>query len=112
LGKVEEVKFSNFQFPSLSQPDWNLPRFLMKALKNALTSKPMIEEEVCKACDRCTDICPPKALSRKEKDYIFDYGKCIRCFCCLEVCPEGAVSIKPGWGLKLIGKRLKVKGER
>jgi uncharacterized protein (DUF362 family)/Pyruvate/2-oxoacid:ferredoxin oxidoreductase delta subunit len=103
--KVEEVKISNFQFPTLSQPDWNLPRFFRKALKNALTSKPVVEAEVCNGCDRCAEICPPKALSRKGKDLIFDYGQCIRCFCCLEVCPEGAISIKPGWGLKLVSRK-------
>jgi formate hydrogenlyase subunit 6/NADH:ubiquinone oxidoreductase subunit I len=36
---------------------------------------------------------------------IFDYEQCIRCFCCLEVCPEGAISIKQGWGLKLVGRK-------
>jgi ferredoxin len=103
--RAEDVKISNFQFPTLSQPDWNLPGFLRKALKNALTSKPVIEEEVCDACDRCAEICPPKALARKGKDLIFDYEQCIRCFCCLEVCPEGAISIKPGWALRLIHRR-------
>ncbi len=103
--RAEDVKISNFQFPTLSQPDWNLPEFLRKALKNALTSKPVIEEEVCDACDRCAEICPPKALARKGKDLIFDYEQCIRCFCCLEVCPEGAISIKPGWALRLIHRR-------
>jgi uncharacterized protein (DUF362 family)/Pyruvate/2-oxoacid:ferredoxin oxidoreductase delta subunit len=103
--RAEDVKISNFQFPTLSQPDWNLPGFLRKALKNALTSKPVIEEEVCDACDQCAEICPPKALARKGKDLIFDYEQCIRCFCCLEVCPEGAISIKPGWALRLIHRR-------
>jgi uncharacterized protein (DUF362 family)/Pyruvate/2-oxoacid:ferredoxin oxidoreductase delta subunit len=103
--KVEDVRIPHFQFPTLSQPDWNLPGFLRKALKNALTSKPVIEEEVCDACDRCAEICPPKALARKGKDLIFDYEQCIRCFCCLEVCPEGAISIKPGWALRLIHRR-------
>ena len=46
--RVEDVKISNFQFPTLSQPDWNLPGFLTKALKNAFTSRPVIEEEICK----------------------------------------------------------------
>jgi uncharacterized protein (DUF362 family)/NAD-dependent dihydropyrimidine dehydrogenase PreA subunit len=110
--KIRDVKISNFQFPTLSQPDWNMPRFLRKALSNALTSKPVIEEEMCNACNRCEEICPPKALVMKGKDLVFDYGQCIRCFCCLEVCPEGAISIKPGWALKMIGNRLKVKGER
>jgi uncharacterized protein (DUF362 family)/NAD-dependent dihydropyrimidine dehydrogenase PreA subunit len=103
--RVEDVKISNFQFPTLSQMDWNLPGFLTEALKNAFTSRPFIEEERCKACDRCEEICPPKALARKGKDLIFDYEQCIRCFCCVEVCPEGAISIKPGWALRLIHRR-------
>jgi uncharacterized protein (DUF362 family)/Pyruvate/2-oxoacid:ferredoxin oxidoreductase delta subunit len=102
---VEDLKISNFQFPALSQPDWRLPGFLSKALKNALTSKPVTDEEVCKSCDRCTEICPPKALARRGKDLFFDYGQCIRCLCCLEVCPEGAISVKQGWALRLIGRR-------
>jgi uncharacterized protein (DUF362 family)/Pyruvate/2-oxoacid:ferredoxin oxidoreductase delta subunit len=110
--RVEDVRIPRFQFPTLSQPDWNLPGFLKRALKNALTSKPVIQEEVCSACDRCSEICPPKALARNGKDLIFDYGRCIRCLCCLEVCPEGAISIKQGWALRFAGKRLKVKGER
>ena len=106
--KVEDLKISNFQFPALSQPNWNLPGFLSKALKNALTSKPVIDVEVCKSCDRCAEICPPKALARRGEDLVFDYGQCIRCLCCLEVCPEGAISIKQGWALKLVSGRSKV----
>jgi len=103
--RVEDLKISNFQFPALSQPNWKLPGFLSKTLKNALTSKPTIDEEACKSCDRCAEICPPKALARRGKDLFFDYGQCIRCLCCLEVCPEGAISIKPGWALKLVGRK-------
>ena len=103
--RVEDVRISSFQFPTLSQIDWGLPGFLSKALKNALTSKPVIDEEACKSCDRCAEICPPKALARKGEDLVFDYGQCIRCLCCLEVCPEGAISNKPGWALKLVSRR-------
>ena len=110
--RVEDVKISNFQFPTLSRPDWNLPGVLRKALKNALTSKPVIDDEVCKACDRCAEICPPKALARRGKNLFFDYRQCIRCFCCLEVCPEGAISIKPGWALKLVSGKSKVESGR
>jgi uncharacterized protein (DUF362 family)/Pyruvate/2-oxoacid:ferredoxin oxidoreductase delta subunit len=106
--RVEGVRIQHFKLPSLSQPDWNLPGFIQKALKNALTSKPMVEEEACEACDRCVEICPPRALKRMEKGLDFDYGKCIRCFCCQEVCPEGAITIKPGWALKLVSRKEKV----
>ena len=110
--RLEEIKIHRFRLPAPSSPDWDLPRFLQKALKNALTSKPVVDEEVCNACNRCLEICPPKVLRREERGLAFDYGKCIRCFCCQEVCPEGAISIQPGWALKFIGKRSKVKGER
>jgi uncharacterized protein (DUF362 family)/NAD-dependent dihydropyrimidine dehydrogenase PreA subunit len=105
--KVETVRISDFQFPTPSQIDWGLPKFLSKALKNALTSKPMIDQEICKTCNRCAEICPPKALTREGKDLVFDYRQCIRCFCCLEVCQEGAIKIEPGWALKIIGRRQK-----
>ncbi len=103
--RVENVRIPHFEFPTLSDLSWNLPGFLKKALKNALTSKPTVDEKLCETCDQCVEICPPKALQRKSKVLAFDYGKCIRCFCCQEVCPEGAISIKPGWGLKLAGRR-------
>lgn len=94
------IKINRFKLPSLSGPDWNLPGFLKRALRNALTSKPVFEEGLCDHCDRCIGACPPKALDRKKEGLVFDYGKCIRCFCCQEVCPEGAISIKAGWALK------------
>jgi Fe-S-cluster-containing hydrogenase component 2 len=72
----------------------------------------VIDEEICGSCDRCEEICPPKALARKGKDLILDYGKCIRCFCCLEVCPEGAISIKQGWALRLASRKQKAEGGR
>jgi len=103
--RLEDLKISNFQFPALSQPNWRLPGFLSKALKNALTSKPVIDEETCESCDRCAEICPPKALARRGKDLVFDYGQCVRCLCCLEVCPEGAISIRQGWALRLTGRK-------
>ena len=101
--RLEEIRIPRFELPPPSPPDWNLPGFLQRALKNALTSKPVVEEEVCDTCNRCVEICPPRALGRKERKLVFDYGKCIRCFCCQEVCPEGAILIKPGWALKLKG---------
>ena len=103
--RLENVKIPDFHFPSLSRVDWNLPGFIKKALKNALTAKPVIDERLCKNCRQCAEICPPKALQAKEKIPSFDYGRCIRCFCCLEVCPEGAVAIQQGWALKLAGRR-------
>jgi uncharacterized protein (DUF362 family)/Pyruvate/2-oxoacid:ferredoxin oxidoreductase delta subunit len=101
--RVEEVRIPHFRLPTLSEPAWNLPGFLRRALKNALTSKPVFDEELCDNCDQCIRTCPPKALKRKVRGLVFDYGKCIRCFCCQEVCPSGAITIKPGWALRFTG---------
>jgi len=103
--RLEEIRIPRFRFPPPSEPAWNLPRFLQKGLKNALTSQPLFEEDLCNHCDQCVGACPANALYRRDKDLVFDNGKCIRCFCCQEVCPEGAISIKPGWALKLVGRR-------
>jgi uncharacterized protein (DUF362 family)/Pyruvate/2-oxoacid:ferredoxin oxidoreductase delta subunit len=99
--RVEEVRILRFRLPIPSEPAWNLPGFLRKALKNALTSMPVFNEELCDNCDQCIGACPLKALERKGGRLVFDYGRCIRCFCCQEVCPEGAIPIKPGWALNL-----------
>jgi ferredoxin len=103
--RVEDVRIPHFQFPPLSKADWNLPGFIRKTLKNALSTKPVMEEEKCVSCDRCVEVCPPKALMRKEKGLLFDYGKCIRCFCCQEVCPEGVITVRQGWALKLVSRK-------
>jgi uncharacterized protein (DUF362 family) len=105
---VSGARISRFHFPTLSEPDWNLPGVLKKFLKNAFTAKPAVRLESCKKCRRCAEICPPKALEMKEAGPAFLYGKCIRCFCCQEICPEGAIRIEPGWGLRLIGRGRKV----
>jgi ferredoxin len=109
--RLEEIRIPHFRLPAPASPNWDLPGFLQKALKNALTSRPVAEEKVCKACNRCVEICPPRTLERRETSLFFDYGKCIRCFCCQEICPEGAISIKPGWALKLVGGRQSVKSQ-
>jgi uncharacterized protein (DUF362 family)/Pyruvate/2-oxoacid:ferredoxin oxidoreductase delta subunit len=109
---LERVRIPDFTFPTLTEPDWNLPAFVKRALKNALTSKPAVEQELCKACHRCEEICPAKALTTEDERRVFDYKKCIRCFCCLEVCPEGAVSIQPGWLLKLVNRKRMMAGHK
>jgi uncharacterized protein (DUF362 family)/Pyruvate/2-oxoacid:ferredoxin oxidoreductase delta subunit len=103
--RLEDVKIPHFKFPPLSEPDWNLPGFIKKALRGALTSKPLFEEGPCDACDQCIGICTPKALTRKGKELVFDDKKCIRCFCCQEVCPSGAITIKPGWASKFFNRQ-------
>jgi ferredoxin len=102
---IKEVRVKGFKLPPSSGISWGLPKFFQNSLKNALTSKPHLSKEICKACNLCVEICPPKALERKDELLSIDDRKCIRCFCCQEVCPEGAITVKPGWASKFISKR-------
>ena len=103
--RLEDVKITNFKFPTPYRIDWYLPGFIKKAVKSAISAKPIIEKEIFKLCNQCVKICPTKALIEKNKGLVFDYGKCIRCFCCQEICPEGAITIQQGWGLKLVSRK-------
>lgn len=100
--RLDDIKVKRFQFPKLTRPDWNLPFFISKPLKNLLTSKPKVDALLCKACNQCIEICPPEAIKREKSGPFFDYNKCIRCYCCQEVCPEGAIKIEYGWILRLM----------
>ncbi len=104
---LDEARIDGFKLPPLSATDWNLPGFLRRALKNALSARPVVSEDLCRQCDRCTEICPPGVLIRKARGLVLDYGKCIRCFCCQEICPEGAISIEPGWVKRLVSRKQK-----
>ena len=102
---IEESKIPHFKLPPPFGISWNLPGFMRRALRNALTSKPWIDDQLCEGCEQCAEICPPNALKKKGDRFVFDYDKCIRCFCCQEVCPAGAISIKQGWALKLVSRK-------
>jgi uncharacterized protein (DUF362 family)/NAD-dependent dihydropyrimidine dehydrogenase PreA subunit len=97
-------KIPRFKLPPPFGVSWNLPGFMRKALKHALTSRPWIDDQLCEDCDRCAEICPAKALKKTGKGLAFDDEECIRCFCCQEVCSSGAISIKQGWALRLKSK--------
>lgn len=101
---VEEVRIKGFEFAPPANLTWGLPGFLRKTLKNALTSKPGVDDEICKRCRQCEEICPPKAITVGKRVFL-DTRKCIRCFCCQEICPEGAVTIEPGWALRLVRRK-------
>lgn len=94
---IDEVRICGFELPKLASINWGLPDFLNRLLKNTLSSKPLLKEELCKKCGQCIEICPAQSLHWEAGSPSFHYGQCIRCFCCQEVCPEGAIRIKPGW---------------
>jgi uncharacterized protein (DUF362 family)/NAD-dependent dihydropyrimidine dehydrogenase PreA subunit len=92
IGDFEKIK--NFKLPSTKKYFFIKNKFFSKFLipiSKVFKIIPYIDEEECKKCYGCYNICPVKAIS---KDLKFDRKKCILCFCCYEVCPYKAVKMK------------------
>ena len=101
--EIDEVKVRGFLFPRSMEPQWGLPQPLRGLLRNAMTAKPRIRENICKLCEICVDGCPSKAMTVEGGKIDINYSKCIRCFCCSEFCSEKAIDTKQGWLLRLFG---------
>ena len=100
---IEEVKVRGFRFPRSMEPQWGLPQPLRGLLRNSMTAKPKIIENVCTFCEMCVEGCPSQAMTMERGKINIDYSECIRCFCCSEFCPERAIDIKQGLLLRLFG---------
>lgn len=76
-------------------------------LKSFILEKPKFDKEKCIKCGECKKICPPQAITQKDKDIPkVNKRKCIRCWCCQEVCPVNAIKkSKRPWIGKLFFKR-------
>jgi uncharacterized protein (DUF362 family)/Pyruvate/2-oxoacid:ferredoxin oxidoreductase delta subunit len=101
---LEEVKVKGFRFPRSMEPHWGLPGPLRHLLRNGITARPQVMEDICKLCEICVEGCPAQAMTGKRGRIDIDYSRCIRCFCCSEFCPERAIDIKRGWFLRLFGR--------
>ncbi len=57
-----------------------------------------VDPKLCWGCGVCTRICPPNALTLKQREdgtLVLSYfmGRCIFCGMCAEVCPRGAITV-------------------
>lgn len=64
-----------------------------KIALSALASRPRIHKRDCRACKKCYELCPARAISMKGGKPAIDRSACIRCFCCQEFCPFGAIKV-------------------
>lgn len=63
----------------------------------------IFNEERCKSCGLCVDVCPKKILQiskdkMNDKGYrpaeIIDREKCIGCAFCATMCPDAAITVE------------------
>ncbi len=90
----------DFLLPPQEHTEWRLPEWARRRLKEALTTRPIIDHHACIQCGICQNDCPQRAIAGGRKLRI-DYRRCIRCFCCQEFCPQGAITVGQGWLLRL-----------
>ncbi len=99
--KIEDLEVKDFkQIPR--DVSLNVPKFLLKWLKNLVSAKPRIIEKLCNRCLYCLESCPVKCIGKtKNGRPSINYSDCIRCFCCQELCSQGAIITKSPWWVKL-----------
>lgn len=92
----------NFRIPPREHSEWRLPDWMRRRLKDALTTRPVIDQHACIRCGICREHCPQQVIADHGRGLVVDYRNCIRCFCCQEFCPQGAITVGKGWMLKLL----------
>lgn len=56
---------------------------------------PRINDEKCKSCGECIDVCPADVLSSDGSETIVaNPADCLGCESCISVCPEEAITVE------------------
>ncbi len=99
--ELESVMVRGFRLPPQEHLEWRVPEWARGFLKDALTTRPVIDHARCIRCGICQGHCPQGAIASTPARLEINYRNCIRCFCCQEFCPQGAITVGRGWALKL-----------
>ena len=99
---IAGVAIKHFRLPPQEHLEWRLPEWARLVLKDALTTKPVINNRSCIQCGICQGHCPQGAIENRDGVLEIRYRDCIRCFCCQEFCPQGAITVGRGWALKIL----------
>jgi pyruvate ferredoxin oxidoreductase delta subunit len=55
--------------------------------------RPVILQELCKACGICQVVCPDNAIQVKDEEYTINYDYCKGCGLCVFECPAAAMKM-------------------
>lgn len=63
----------------------------MDAASTAIVRQHLIDPEVCIRCNTCESLCPVKAITHDDRNYVVDVAKCDFCMDCIAPCPTGSI---------------------
>lgn len=55
--------------------------------------RPVIDQDLCKKCGTCENICPDGCVYQEEDVYLIDYDYCKGCGLCAYECPVDAIQM-------------------
>jgi uncharacterized Fe-S center protein len=55
------------------------------------SGKPNVDEDTCRGCRKCIEVCAHSAISMEKSKSVIDHGKCTGCGRCIGACPFDAV---------------------
>ena len=51
----------------------------------------LIDPEICIRCNTCESVCPVKAITHDDNNYVVDAAICNLCMACIAPCPTGSI---------------------
>lgn len=108
---VTKWPVAHFKLPAGLDVQFGLPAFLVKTLKNQLTSYPEADTKKCIICGVCRDACPPGAITIQNSALSVDKARCIRCWCCRELCPHDAMATRKSIVLRILERLSRRRGQ-
>jgi benzoyl-CoA 2,3-dioxygenase component A len=63
----------------------------MQVAEAAIIKQHLIDPEICIRCNTCESICPQKAITHDDNNYVVDAALCNLCMACISPCPTGSI---------------------
>jgi len=65
-------------------------------------AKPMYHKEKCTFCGRCAEVCPFKAITIDNDEWVYNTRRCFGCDACVQNCPTNALEHQSGHSLQYL----------
>ncbi len=63
----------------------------MGASETTVIKQHLIDPEICIRCNTCESVCPSKAITHDDNNYVVDASICNQCMACISPCPTGSI---------------------